>query len=209
MRSLKKTIVLKVDPRCPGKEAIAQAAEVLRSGGLAAFPTETVYGLGANALDDNAVARLREVKKRPEGKPFTVHIDDIGLIEKSGCEITPAARFLIDRYWPGPLTLILKGKDGRNTGFRMPDNAVARKLIKMAGIPIFAPSANISGQTPPTTPGDVLKQLDGQIEILLDAGPTDVGVESTVLDMTAGLPKVLREGAIGKKAIYKLLKIDE
>lgn len=192
----KRTVILKVDPRHPDKGAIARAAKVLRAGGLVAFPTETVYGLGANILDERAIANLRKVKKRPEGKPFTVHIAGVRAIKDMGCEITPEAEALIDKYWPGPLTIILKNKSGGKTGFRMPDNKIALSLIKEAGIPVAAPSANTSGKVPPVCASDVLKQLGGKIDFILDAGHTDIGVESTVVDMTVSPPRILREGAV-------------
>ncbi len=196
-----KTVVLKVASKRPDKKLIARAAKVLRSGGLVAFPTETVYGLGANLLDKKAIARLRIVKRRPEGKPFTVHIEDLSLIKKLGCKITKEAKALMDRYWPGPLTIILNCKDGHKIGFRMPDNRVALTLIKESGVPVVAPSANISARRPPRSPEGVLRQLAGKIDILLDAGPTDVGVESTVIDMTVLPPRILREGAIEAKKL--------
>lgn len=201
----KKTIVLKIDPRRPDKKIIAIAADALRAGKLVAFPTETVYGLGANILDEKAVARLYAVKERPAGKPFTVLICDVSLIKESGCEITAAVEALIGRYWPGPLTVILQSSDGRKTGFRMPANKAALLLIRQSGVPVAAPSANISGRTPPTRPKEVLEQLGGRIDILLDAGPTDVGVESTVVDMSGTPPKILREGAIKTADILKVI----
>ena len=201
MHSLKRTVVLKVDPERPDKKAIAEAAKGLRSGALVAFPTETVYGLGANLLDKKAIARLYKVKERPRDKPFTVHIDNASCIKNLGCEITREAKDLMDKYWPGPLTIILNCKNGQKIGFRMPDNKVALSLIKASGVPVVAPSANISGKVPPTSAADVLRQLDGEIDILLDAGPTDVGVESTVIDMAVMPPKILREGAIKKEEL--------
>ncbi|MDD5136107.1 MAG: L-threonylcarbamoyladenylate synthase [Candidatus Omnitrophica bacterium] len=200
-----KTVVLKVDPKRPDKRSIERAADVLRSGGLVAFPTETVYGLGASFLDEEAIGRLRRVKRRPGGKPFTVHIEKTAAIKKLKCGITRQAKRLIDKYWPGPLTIVLEGKNGPKTGFRMPDNAVALALIKKAGVPVVAPSANMSGLKPPTRPEDVLSQLDGMIDILLDAGPTDVGVESTVIDLTVTPPKILREGAIKKRELLEVI----
>ncbi|MFA6320913.1 MAG: L-threonylcarbamoyladenylate synthase [Candidatus Omnitrophota bacterium] len=202
---MKKTVLLKVDPEDPDVKAISKAAEVLRSGGLVAFPTETVYGLGANAMNEKAVERLCAVKARPQGKPFTVHIENIGSIEKAGCEITKEAHSLIKKYWPGPLTIILKCKNGGKTGFRMPDNVVALRLIKEAGVPVLAPSANVSGETPPTKAEDVLRQLDGKIDILLDSGKVKVGIESTVLDMTVTPPAVLRRGAIEEKDLLRVM----
>lgn len=202
---MKRTIVLKVNADRPGKKVIARAAKRLRAGALVAFPTETVYGLGANVLNKKAVARLYKVKRRPKTKPFTVHIEDASLIRKLGCEITKEAGRLMDKYWPGPLTMILNCRNGEKIGFRMPDNKVALGLIKESGVPVVAPSANISGQEPPTRPGDVLKQLGGKIDLLLDAGPTDVGIESTVIDMTVSPPGILREGAISREKLSKVL----
>ena len=202
---VKRTIVLKVDADRPGKRTIARAAKRLRTGALVAFPTETVYGLGANILNKKAIARLYKVKRRPKGKPFTVHIEDASLIRKLGCEITKEAGKLMDKYWPGPLTVILNCKNGGKIGFRMPDNKVALSLIKESGVPVVAPSANISGQVPPTRPEDVLKQLGGKIDLLLDAGSTDVGIESTVIDMTVSPPGILREGAISREEMSKVL----
>ena len=166
-----------------------------------AFPTETVYGLGANLLNKKSVARLYKVKRRPTGKPFTVHIENVSLIKRLGCGITKEARALMDKYWPGPLTIILNCKNGQKIGFRMPDNKVALSLIKESGVPVVATSANISEEAPPTSTEEVLKQLDGKADILLDAGPTDIGVESTIIDMTITPPKILREGAIKSLAI--------
>ncbi len=204
-KGLKKTIVLKVDPRRPDKGSIKCAAKILRSGGLVGFPTETVYGLGANLLNKEAIEKLYKVKARPKAKPFTVHIESVSSIKKSGYEVTGKVKKLICKYWPGPLTIILKNKIGRKMGFRMPDNIVALELIRESRVPVVAPSANISGEAPPTTASGVLDQLDGRIDMVLDAGPTDVGVESTVVDMTVMPPRVLREGAIGKKELLKVI----
>ncbi|MDO8525115.1 MAG: L-threonylcarbamoyladenylate synthase, partial [Candidatus Omnitrophota bacterium] len=200
-----KTIVLKVNPKRPDKGSIKRAAEILRSGGLVGFPTETVYGLGVNLLNKEAIKKLYKVKARPKAKPFTAHIDSASSIKKSGCKVTRDAKKLIYKYWPGPLTIILKNKRGRKIGFRVPDNIVALELIRASRVPIAAPSANISGEAPPVTASGVLDQLDGRIDILLDAGPTDVGVESTVVDMTVTPPRVLREGAIGREDILSVI----
>ena len=206
MSSLKKTLVLKIDPVKPDGKLIKYAAGVLKGGGLVAFPTETVYGLGANLLDKKAVARLYKVKKRPGNKPFTVHIAGLGQIKKLGCALDARAKRLADEFWPGPLTMVLKAKDGGSVGFRMPANKVAIELIKSAGVPVVAPSANLSGNNPPTGAREVLKDLDGKIDVLIDSGPTDVGVESTVVDLTSREFRVLREGAVKSKAIEKILK---
>ncbi|MDD3906179.1 MAG: L-threonylcarbamoyladenylate synthase [Candidatus Omnitrophica bacterium] len=203
-----KTLVLKIDPENPDEKIIAVAADALKSGQLVAFPTETVYGLGANLLDERAIARLNKVKARPADKPFTVMICDIAMITKFGCDLAPQAKALVDKYWPGPLTIILKTGDGRKTGFRMPANKTAIMLLKHAGFPVAVPSANISGRTPPVTPQEVLAQMDGLIDILLSAGPAKVGIESTVVDMSVTPPKVLREGAISTAEILEAIKIN-
>lgn len=201
---MKRTAVLKVDPARPDKTLVTLAADVIKKGGLVAFPTETVYGIAADLSNKKAVQRLYKVKARPRGKPFTVHISDTGQIRGMGCGITKEAHVLIKRFWPGPLTIILKSKNNEKIGFRMPANKIALELIKMSGVPVVAPSANISGKIPPTTAAGVLKSLDGKIDILLDGGRTKVGVESTVVDLTGERLKVLREGAITQKEIEGL-----
>ena len=205
MSSLRKTRVLAVDPGRPDKKIISAAAKIIREGGLVAFPTETVYGLAANCADKRAMARLCRVKNRPKGKPFTVHIAARSIIKKMRCRVTKSAKALMDRYWPGPLTLVLASESGEKIGFRMPDNKVALGLIGSSGVPVVAPSANLSGSKPPVSAREVLKELDGKIDMVIDAGRTDVGVESTVVDMTLEPFKVLREGAIKEKAIRKAL----
>ncbi|MBU4377069.1 MAG: threonylcarbamoyl-AMP synthase [Candidatus Omnitrophica bacterium] len=196
-----KTEVLKVDAGTSGKEAIKKAAAVIKEGGLVAFPTETVYGLGADYLNENALKRLYEVKVRPPNKPFTVHISDLGILDKLSCEISEKAGRLIKKFWPGPLTLIFKAKDGAKVGVRMPSNKIALDFIAACGTPIAAPSANISGKRPPTDAAEVLSVLDGKIELILDGGKTEIGVESTVLDVSAEPYKILREGAVKKAEI--------
>ena len=206
MRRLsKKTLILKVNPNNPDKGKILQAAKVIRDGGLVAFPTETVYGLAANLLKKASIDRLYEIKKRPRGKPFTVHISRLDIINEMRCEVTDKAKALIDKFWPGPLTIILNSKDGRDIGFRMPKNRVALELISASKVPIAAPSANISGKAPPKTAEEVLKQLDGKIDIVLDSGPTNLGIESTVIDLTVTPPQILRQGAVREKEIFSVI----
>lgn len=203
---MKKTLILKVDPGAPDKKAISQAADILKKGGLVAFPTETIYGLAVNAKNKKAVERLYEVKKRPRNKPFTVQVLDINAVEDMcGCKLTKEAAALADKFWPGPLTIVLRSKKGENIGFRIPKNFVALSLIREAGIPIFVPSANIGGNEPPKKAGDVLKELDGMIDLIIDGGPTDVGVESTVVDMTVTPARILREGAISREELSEYL----
>lgn len=205
MSSLKKTIVLRVDPDRPDKDIIANAALVIRQGGLVAFPTETVYGLAANRNDPKAMARLSKVKDRPDGKHYTVHIASLSFIKKMGCKIPKLALVLIKKYWPGPLTLVLASKNGGSIGFRMPANKVALELIGKAKVPVVAPSANLSGSKPPVRASEVLKGLGGKIDMVIDAGATEVGVESTVVDISIKPFKILREGAIKTSEIERLL----
>jgi L-threonylcarbamoyladenylate synthase len=206
MLPLNKTRVFKVDPKAPDAAAIAHAAKAVKEGLLVGFPTETVYGIAANLLDRKAVDRLYEVKKRFKGKPFTVHISDVKMIRDMGCAISKKAKSAIDKFWPGPLTIILKSKDGRKIGFRMPANKVALELISQAAVPVVAPSANISGAKPPTDAKEVLRELDGTIDVLIDSGPTEVGIESTVVDLTVTPPVILREGAIKRAILMRALK---
>ena len=184
---------------------LARAAEILRAGGLVALPTETVYGLGANALDSEAVARIFAAKERPSWDPVIVHISDNSQLEQITAQIPPAAQALMQAFWPGPLTLLLprsaKVPDtvtaGRPlVGVRMPAHPVAFELIRLAGVPIAAPSANRFGHISPTTAAHVLHDLDGRIDAVIDAGPTQHGLESTVLDPTQSPIVVYRPGAI-------------
>lgn len=202
---LKDTLILKVDPRSPDPRIIKYASGVLRNGGLVAFPTETVYGLGANLLDKKAIKRLYAVKERPGGKPFTVHIARPASIKALGCRLDARAGKLARKFWPGPLTMVIASGGGGSVGFRMPANRVALELIKAAGVPVVAPSANLSGKRPPTDADSVLAGLEGKIDIVVDSGRTDIGVESTVIDMTVKPFKIIRRGAVGEKEIKKIL----
>ncbi len=199
------TLKIRIDPDRPDKEVIAYAAAIIRNGGIVAFPTETVYGLAANLLDKGAVERLNRVKNRPLDKHFTVHVADLKQVKKLGCRVNGPTNRIIKKFWPGPLTIILTSKAGSKIGFRMPANAVALKLIAASGVPVIAPSANISGKKPPTQAADVLKDLDGKIDLVLDAGRTKVGIESTVLDLTGKVPIVLRVGAVSEKTLLKVI----
>lgn len=199
-----KTKILKVSPLYPDPAKIDEAAELLREGGLVAFPTETVYGLGANLQDKAATEKLYRVKKRPKDKPLTVHIISVEQIRAFVDEVPRLGSKLIRKFWPGPLTLILRSKEGKAIGFRMPSNRIAQDLINKAGTPIVAPSANLSGRPAPKTADEVLSDLDGRIDMLIDGGPTQIGTESTVVDLTTSSPKVLRKGAIDPAIIFNL-----
>lgn len=200
---MSKTKVLKISPDSPEEASIEFAATLLKNGGLVAFPTETVYGIGANFLNKQTIKKLYEIKKRPLNKPFTIHISNVDTIKKMRCEISYLADKLIKKFWPGPLTIILKTKD-RKLGFRMPKNRIAKDLISKSGVPVVAPSANISGRKPPTQADEVLKSLDGKIDLVIDSGKTEFGRESTVVDTTSFPYKILREAAIPESEIERV-----
>lgn len=208
------TKVWKVDPKFPESGAIAEAAEIIRKGGLVAFPTETVYGLGANALDENAVRKIFAAKERPAWDPLIVHICDLGMVEQIAQEIPDKFHELAERFMPGPLTVVLRKKpivpDAVTAGLptvavRMPNHPVALALIRTSGVPIAAPSANRFGRPSPTTAEHVLHDLAGRIDGILDAGPTQVGIESTVLDLTKSPPTILRPGGVSKEDLEEVL----
>ena len=198
-----KVSVIKIDPANPDKKIIAAAAKVVREGGLVIFPTETVYGIAANLLDEKAVERLYRVKSRPDGKPFTVHVSDLKMIRGMGCAITAVAEKLISEFWPGPLTIILKSHEGQNIGFRMPANKTALELIEASRVPIIAPSANLNGRMAPVTAEEAMADLEGKIDMVIDGGRTEVGLESTVVDLTVSPFKILRIGAIKEEDLLK------
>ena len=191
-------------------EEISKAASIIRSGGIVAFPTETVYGLGANALDERAVAKIFRAKGRPADNPLIVHISSREMLNMVARDIPELAFKLIDAFWPGALTIILKRKDvvpdittgGLDTvAVRMPDNEIALSLINGAGVPIAAPSANISGRPSPTKAQHVIKDMDGRIDAVIMGDETRLGVESTVLDLTVTPPALLRPGGLGLEEI--------
>jgi L-threonylcarbamoyladenylate synthase len=194
---------------------IGAAAEILRRGGIVGMPTETVYGLGASAWDEAAVARIFEAKGRPQDNPLIAHIWDVSMLPGviSG-ELPEWARVLADRFWPGPLTMILpKGEKVcldctaqlDSVGVRLPGNEWARELIRLSGVPIAAPSANTSGRPSPTTAQHVYDDMKGRIPLILDGGPANVGVESTVIDARTFPVRILRPGGITKEMIFGAL----
>ena len=189
------TKVVKIDPQAPNPEAIKEAAEILKKGGIVAFPTETVYGLAADYNNKEAINKLYSIKKRPKDKPFTIHIARKAKILDFIDGPDELAKRLIDKFWPGPLTIILKTKDSKTLGFRMSSNQIALNLIESSGLSIVAPSANISGEPAATQPADVLKSFSGAIDMLIDAGPTKIGIHSTVVDVSTMRPKILRNGS--------------
>lgn len=199
---------LTVDTDAPDPRVVARAAAVLRHGGLVAFPTETVYGLGANAEDAAAVRRIFTAKGRPADNPLIVHLATSADLPRVCATITPLARDLAERFWPGPLTLVLDAAPDlpavttgglRTVAVRVPDHAVARAVIAAAGVPVAAPSANRSGRPSPTTAEHVAADLAERLDVLIDAGPTGVGVESTVVDARGDAPVIYREGAVTRE----------
>ena len=190
----------------PDPAALAQAAQLLRGGGLVAFPTETVYGLGADATNPKAIERLNAVKGRAPDKPYSLHLYSVEQVRAFVAVIPPAAAKLIDRFWPGPLTIVMPSNNGSTIGFRLPDHPIAQAFLKACGVPVAAPSANRSGSPPPTDAKEVLTALDGSFDCLLDGGPTPLGRESTVVEIVDGRVEVRREGAIAKEEILAILK---
>jgi len=197
--------VVSIDSTSPDSKAIQHAAQILCSGGLVAFPTETVYGLGANALDPNAVAKIFTAKGRPATNPIIVHVAAIDDAKKLVSAWPPIADTLTQRFWPGPLTLVLPKQthvpdivtaSGPTIALRIPAHSVALALLRACNLPLAAPSANRSTELSPTTADHVLRSLADAIDLILDAGPTAGGLESTVLDVTTDPPRLLRPGLV-------------
>ncbi len=209
------TEIIKVDCSVPDwDKQLDTPAQVLKSGGLVAFPTETVYGLGANALDKNAVENIYKAKGRPVDNPLIVHIADTEAVESLTAMTPKIAPMLMDAFWPGPLTLVMSKSSvipsiitgGLDTvGIRMPSNPIALALIEKAGIPVAAPSANSSGRPSPTLAKHVVEDLYGKVDVIIDGGITRVGVESTVLDITVNPPVILRPGGVTLEQLKRLL----
>jgi L-threonylcarbamoyladenylate synthase len=208
------TTVLRIDPSRIDREALATAADQLRAGGLVAFPTETVYGLGAHALNREAVRRVFEAKGRPSTDPLIVHIASAAGLEALTASVPEPARILAEAFWPGPLTLVLPRAttvpDDVTAGLatvavRVPAHPIAKALLELAGIPIAAPSANLFSRPSPTTAAHVRDDLDGRIDLIVDGGETTHGIESTVVDLSGGTPTILRPGAVTIEMLRKVL----
>ena len=211
---MKQTVVLKVDSQQPDIEKVRVAANIIREGGSVAFPTETVYGLGADALNSKAVTALFEAKKRPIDNPPIVHVENISDVYRLAEQIPPKADQLMKEFWPGPLTLVFKRSEtvpdvtvaGLDTiAVRMPQHAVALALIRESRGPIAAPSANLAGKPSPTSAEHVFNDLNGRIDAILNGGPTRIGVESTVLDLSVEPAMVLRPGGTSLETLKMIL----
>ena len=205
-----KTLVLSAN----GVDTAATAAQIIKNGGLVAIPTETVYGLGANGLSETAVGKIFAAKGRPQDNPLILHVADADEIEKFCHDIPDSAYALADAFWPGPLTMVLPARDtvpkcttaGLPTvAVRCPDSEITRQIIRLAGVPIAAPSANISGKPSTTTAQHVLHDHDGKIDVIVDGGPCRVGVESTIVDLTEERPRLLRPGGITPEQLIGVL----
>ena len=206
-----KTIVRDMLDPSMCKTYISEAAKIIKSGGLVAFPTETVYGLGANALDEAACAKVYAVKSRPSDNPLIMHISEDMSLSNIVKNISPSAEKLMKSFWPGSLTIIFQRQDvpcGINyhtVAVRMPKNLMARLLIHEAGVPIAAPSANLSGRPSPTTAAHVMEDLGGKIDMILAGGSCEVGLESTVIDCSGDAPAILRPGAVTREMIEGII----
>ena len=208
------TVIRKIDVNNIDREVMEEASQVLHRGGMVAFPTETVYGLGADALDEKASAKIYAAKGRPSDNPLIVHISDIEQLDKLVCEIPDNAKKLMDAFWPGPMTLIFKKSglvpDGTTGGLdtvavRMPNHKAALELIRTSGVAIAAPSANTSGRPSPTTAAHVADDLSGKIDMIIDGGAVGIGIESTIVDVTSEIPMVLRPGYITMEMLEKVV----
>jgi L-threonylcarbamoyladenylate synthase len=211
---MKQTLVLKVNSREPDIDKVRVAADIIREGGLVAFPTETVYGLGADALNSKAVLALFEAKKRPLDNPPIIHVENVSDVYRLAKQVSPKAERLMREFWPGPLTLVFKRSEtvpevtvaGLDTiAIRMPQHKVALALIRESDRPIAAPSANLAGRPSPTSAKHVFDDLNGRIDAILDGGPTRIGVESTVLDLSVDPPQVLRPGGTPLETLRKVV----
>jgi L-threonylcarbamoyladenylate synthase len=202
------TLVLKINPNRPEVSKIKIAAKLIQDGKLVAFPTETVYGLGVNALNAAAIKKIYKIKQRNLKKGLLLHIADKKDVYKYSREVPKKAEMLMKRYWPGPLTIILKKSNlipgittgnRKTVGFRMPDNKIALNLIKFSKTPIAAPSANLSGNPPPTTAKEVIKSFKNKIDCIINGGRTKYKQPSTIIDLSSRKLKILRIGAIHAK----------
>lgn len=199
-----KTKVIHIDPKVPESDRVLEAARCVHEGGLVIFPTETVYGIAADHANPKAMQRLREVKKRTEGKPFSVMIAQKELIRNFTHYSDPRLFKLIDRFWPGPLTVIVPtAVSGETIGIRIPDHPVALRLVENAHCTIAAPSANMEGSPAPATCEEALKDLDGLVDIAIDSGAVGIGTASTIVDFTKDVLKVTREGVITQEDVDK------
>lgn len=209
-----KTKIIKIHPKNMDKNDLEEAARIIRSSGIVAFPTETVYGLGANGLDPLAVGKIFQAKGRPADNPLILHVSSLEQVEMLAREIGDLARLCMEEFWPGPLTILFKRSSkvpdivtaGLDTvALRMPDNQIALALIELAGLPVAAPSANLSGRPSPTSFHHVREDMMGKIDMIIDGGATGIGLESTVLDLSGEIPMILRPGGVTIEELRPLI----
>ena len=194
-----KTKVSKINPAVPEPDKIAEAARIIRQGGLVIFPTETVYGIAADSNNPKAMERLNQVKRRTENKPYSILVAHRGIVENYSNYTNPVLYKLIDKYWPGPLTIVVPSKqEGETIGIRMPDSTIALRLVEESACTIAAPSANLEGKKPPTNVMEALEDLDGLVDLAIDGGPVEFGISSSIVDFTKEKPTVIREGVISQ-----------
>lgn len=209
-----KTKIRKIDENNIDKKSIEEAVDIIKGGGTVVFPTETVYGLGANGLDSQAVEKIFLAKGRPSDNPLILHVHSISQVENLVLETPEIARLCMEEFWPGALTLIFKKSSkvpdiitgGLDTvAIRMPNNNIALELIKGVNIPIAAPSANLSGRPSPTSAKHVIEDLVGRVDMIIDGGSTGIGIESTVLDLSENIPRILRPGSVTREDLEKII----
>ena len=198
-------------------DKLKEISEIIKNGGIVVFPTETVYGIGTNGLNKEAISRLYEVKKRPTTKPISLLVSGIDMVENVACNITDMEYKLMEKFFPGPLTIILKKKNivpdnlTNNTdtvGIRMPDNIIAKKLIEYSNVPIATPSANISGRPSGTNINNIMVDFKDKVDYYIDGGKSKIGIGSTIVKIENGYPLILREGSISKKQILECLGLN-
>lgn len=196
-------------------DKLKEPAQIIKNGGIVIFPTETVYGIGTNGLDEKAIKKLYEIKKRPLNKPISLLVDSIEMVNKIAKNITEVEYKLMERFFPGPLTIILEKRDiipdiltsNTNTvGIRMPSGEIALKLIKLAGVPIATSSSNISGKPSGTNINDIKKDFEGKVDCFIDNGESEIGIPSTVIRVVDNIPHILRQGTISEEEIKECLK---
>jgi tRNA threonylcarbamoyl adenosine modification protein (Sua5/YciO/YrdC/YwlC family) len=202
---MKQAKVLKIESENISLEDISFAASVVANGGLVIIPTETVYGIAANLENQQAIERLSAIKQRSGDKPFSLHIANKEKVEEFACDIPIGAYKLADKFWPGPLTMILKAKNEGTVGIRFPDNKIAQAVIAEAGVPVVCPSANLSGKPAPVDFPDAIKDLGSLVDLAIDAGSAKLGIESTVIDLTIQPPKIIRPGYLKEEQIEAVL----
>lgn len=208
------TKIIKINQNNINEELISDAVNIIKSSGIVAFPTETVYGLGANGLDEEAVKKIFIAKGRPQDNPLILHVYSIEQVKELVKEIPDIAKICMEKFWPGPLTILLQKSNkvpkiitaGLDTvAIRMPENKIALELIRISNAPIAAPSANISGRPSPTSAKHVVEDMMGKVDMIIDGGDTGIGLESTVLDLSGEQPMILRPGGVTKEELQKII----